>query len=220
MTIPIHHMRLELEKLALAAPAPAQPGKAQQYMPWYSAAGLGAVGHHVAGKLVPKKYRFLGQLAGTVAGTGVGVHAGEAIGKRLDQRKMANVRPDGLTDRQWVSEFYGNREHYRELQKQADFEDEHGTGGPPTPTKKEEHPAMTVAKSLAGFGTGMGAGYLAAKGVNAALKRSGIGEIPRSVAYKAIPIMTGLGGLAYTAAQQRTLDKMRSSHLERQKAKT
>lgn len=72
------------------SPQPAkQPGKMQTYMPWYGAAGLGALGAHYGGKVLPKKYKLLGQVGGTLLGTAMGVHGGEAVGKRLDRSKTA-----------------------------------------------------------------------------------------------------------------------------------
>lgn len=193
-------MRSELEKQALGAPQ--RPGKMESKLPWYSSAGGGMLGHAAGGALakrfLPKKLQLAGQLAGTLVGTGLGLESGTALGKKLD--KTAAKGEVGDIEKK-PSKMKG------ELKEVAAKD---GEG---------EHPGVTLAKSLAGFGTGMGAGYLAARGANAALKRSGADQIPRAVAYKAIPILTGLGGLAYTTAQQRTLDKMRQQHLKRQLAK-
>jgi hypothetical protein len=63
---------------------PRQPGSMQKYLPWYGAAGLSSLGHHLG-----RAGGLKGQLLGTLAGTALGVHGGEALGKRLDRVKMA-----------------------------------------------------------------------------------------------------------------------------------
>lgn len=154
-----------------------EPGKLERYMPWYGGAGLGAVGHHFGGKLVPPKYRLLGQIGGTLLGTAAGVHGGEALGKKLDQPKLAAVEET-----------------------------------PP-------HPGVTLGKSILGFGLGTAGGYLGMKGLDALMRARGGPGLPQHAALKAIPILTGLGGLAYTRMQNKTLEKMREDHLKRQELK-
>ena len=136
-----------------------------------------------------------------------------------------------------------------ELEKLADFEDEHGTGGPafndrkpsdyPAQWKevlerekkmraelqkkaeeKPDSPAKTLVKSIAGMGVGMGAGYGAAHGINLAVKKVTGKGIPQSAAFKAIPLITGAAGLAYPYLHQATLGKMRQDHLQRQEKKS
>jgi hypothetical protein len=85
--------------------------------------------------------------------------------------------------------------------------------------KKPPHPGVTLAKSMLGFGTGMGLGYLGTKGVDKLMRLQGGQGLPKSLAVKALPIVTGLGGLAYTQMQNKTLGKMREDHLERQEMK-
>ncbi len=164
-------------------PVQAAQGSMSKYLPWYSSAAGGMTGAHLAGKVVPKKYKFLGQLAGTLLGTGAGLHTGEAVGKALDKRKAAmNV-------------------------KQAEAEE------------KAPHPGVTLAKSLGGFGLGMAGGYAGMKGLDALMRAGGGKGLPKHVALKALPVVTGLGGLAYQQMQNRTLDKMREDHLNRQEKK-
>jgi hypothetical protein len=76
-------------------PAP-EPGHNEKYMPWYTAAGLGAIGHSLGGLAVPAKYKMLGGAAGAVAGTVLGVHGGEALGRAMDKR--AEEEPVGPPD--------------------------------------------------------------------------------------------------------------------------
>lgn len=169
---------LEQTKEAMSQPMqPRQPGKMEKYLPWYGTAGGGTLGHHFGKKLVPKKYKFLGALTGTLAGTALGLHGGKAIGKRLDRSKTAAKE------------------------------------------EKPPHPGVTLAKSLAGFGTGTALGYLGMKGVDRLLRAGGGQGLPQHTALKALPIVTGLGGLAYTQMQNKTLKKMRENHLKRQEMK-
>jgi hypothetical protein len=78
------------------------------------------------------------------------------------------------------------------------------------------HPLLTAAKSTLGFGAGMGAGYLATRGIDKAL-RSGIQGHPGVPKYMgvAVPALSGLGGLALAYSQGATLDKMRQDTLKR-----
>ena len=154
-----------------------QPGKMEKYLPWYGAAGLGMVGHE-AGKLLPKKYQMAGRIGGTLLGTGLGVHGGEAIGKRLDQRKTAAAEE-----------------------------------------KMPPHPGATLGKSLLGFGVGTAAGYAGMKGLDALMRARGGSGLPRNAVMSALPLVTGLGGLAYTQMQNKTVGKMRQDHLQRQEKK-
>ena len=109
----------------------------------------------------------------------------------------------------------------KKLEKRADFEDEHGTGGPPLVERKPPHPALTAAKTVGGLGVGMVAGYGGMKAVDAALKKVRGRGLPKGhAAMWAVPLVTGAGGLAYSHLQQRTLDKMRQDHLKRQEKKS
>jgi hypothetical protein len=76
-----------------APAAPAAPGRNEKYMPWYTAAGAGAIGHSLGGLVVPPKYKMLGGAAGAVAGTVLGVHGGEALGRAMDKRADASQQP-------------------------------------------------------------------------------------------------------------------------------
>jgi hypothetical protein len=188
-----------------------QPGKMEKYMPWYGAAGLGAVGHHL-GKMVPKKYQFAGSVAGTLAGTALGVHGGEALGRKLDQRKTAEARPGFEKYKRMVGAL-------EESKKRGDFI-HHPHEKTAAKEEKPPHPGATLGKSLLGFGLGTAGGYLGVKGVNALMKSRGGPGLPSSAALTALPVVTGLGGLAYSRMQGKTLKKMRGDHLSRQEKKS
>lgn len=85
--------------------------------------------------------------------------------------------------------------------------------------EEPEHPAKTLGKGILGFGTGMLGSYLGLKGIDALMKRNGGTGIPQSFVAKALPIVGGLGGLAYTQMHNAMLDKMRRDHINRQEAK-
>lgn len=70
----------------LVKSAAGQTGQAEKYMPWYGAAGLGAIGHTLGPKALPKKFKLLGEVAGTLGGTYAGVHGGEVVGRAMDKR--------------------------------------------------------------------------------------------------------------------------------------
>jgi hypothetical protein len=70
---------------------PAEPGHNEKYMPWYTAAGIGAIGHSLGSVMSPPKYKMLGGAAGAVAGTVLGVHGGEMLGRHMD--KQAGEEP-------------------------------------------------------------------------------------------------------------------------------
>lgn len=80
----------------LVKSAEGQPGQAERYMPWYGAAGLGAIGHTLGPRALPKKFKLLGEVAGTLGGTYAGVHGGEVVGRAMDKRaeELGPEKPD------------------------------------------------------------------------------------------------------------------------------
>jgi len=82
--------------------------------------------------------------------------------------------------------------------------------------KLPPHPALTAGKGALGFGAGLGAGYLGAKGLDLAM--GGPGKLA-PWGLKAAPVLTGLGGLAYMHSQGVTLDKMREDAAVRRRMK-
>jgi hypothetical protein len=76
----------------------------------------GEISGGALGGALGKKY--LGGAAGTLGGTALGALAGRAVGGEIgaerDISKNASPRPEGLTDKQWVMEFYSNSGKYRE----------------------------------------------------------------------------------------------------------
>jgi len=72
------------------------------------------------------------------------------------------------------------------------------------------HPLLTAAKGGLGFGVGALGGFLATKGVDAALRKivPGHAGLPTYM-NTLVPVLTGVGGIAAAHAQNTTLDKMR-----------
>lgn len=84
--------------------------------------------------------------------------------------------------------------------------------------KKPKHPASTLGKSMLGFGLGTAGGYVGMKGLDALMRARGGTGLSQHAAL-AVPVLTGLGGLAYANMQKKTLGKMREDHLKRQEMK-
>lgn len=80
------------------------------------------------------------------------------------------------------------------------------------------HPAWTGAKGALGFGAGMGAGYLGARGVDKLMRAKGHPGL-HPAARVGIPVVSGLAGLGYAHAQGVTLDKMREDAAKRRRMK-
>lgn len=81
--------------------------------------------------------------------------------------------------------------------------------------KDPPHPGVTLAKGLAGLGLGTAAGYVGMKGISHLLG----GQLPPAALQWAIPVTSGLAGLAYPYFHQALANKMRQDHLKRQEAK-
>ena len=193
-------MREELEKTA---------GWMKDDLPWYTTAA-GATGATLAaGKLVPKKYKAVGQIGGALLGTAAGLEGGKAIGRAFEKPKpaMPKVASPQLVD---------------SLPETADVNPEEDGPPPPPPPKdmsKERkplgHPAAILGKSVAGLGLGMAGGYAGMKGLDYGLKKVRGKGLPTSKLTWAIPATTAVLGMAYPYLHQATVDKMREAHLER-----
>lgn len=173
-------------------------------LPWYTTA-LGATGATLAAnKLAPAKYKVTAQLAGALLGTAAGLEGGKAISRGLEKTSEGSIVDS--------------------LPEVAEQQPEDDGPAPPAPPedmskKKPPHPALTMGKSLAGLGLGMGAGYAGMKGADYALKKYRGEGLPSSKVMWAIPAATAVLGMAYPYLHQATVDKMRRDHLERQEAK-
>lgn len=77
------------------------------------------------------------------------------------------------------------------------------------------HPAKTFAKGIAGLGLGTAAGYLGMHGARALMG----GELPSKAMQWAIPVTSGLAGLAFPYFHQALLDKMRKDSRKRAEVK-
>ncbi len=78
----------------------------------------------------------------------------------------------------------------------------------PVKPKKPAHPALTAAKYLGAYGAGTGVGYGGMMLADAASKKY-LGRPVSSELFHAVPLMTGAGGLAFTAAQNSLFSRMR-----------
>lgn len=93
--------------------------------------------------------------------------------------------------------------------------------GGPTHVQEEysvpSHPVKTLAKGVLGLGAGIGAGWLATKGVDKLLKHyRGSGITKPELYYKLLPIAAGVTGLATPFLMNTMQDKMKKDHVERQ----
>lgn len=108
----------------------------------------------------------------------------------------------------------------REFQKLA-VEDEEANqqdAMEPVDVKKPQHPALTAAKYLGGYGAGTLAGYggmQAGQAISKALRKGKPMVGKGSVLMHAVPAMAGLGGLAFTHAQNTMFDRMREDSVKR-----
>jgi hypothetical protein len=91
--------------------------------------------------------------------------------------------------------------------------------------EKPEHPAMTMGKSVAGLGTGLGLGYIGMKGVDEAVKlkqmKAGVPKhlakgVGPGAAKWALPAGAAVLGMATPYFYQGTVDKMRDNFKKRQ----
>lgn len=193
-------MREEFEKSA---------GWAKDDLPWYTTAAGATAGTLAASKLMPQKYKAVGQIGGALLGTAAGLEGGKAIGRAVSKPKPAMPK---VASPQLVES----------LPETADTNPEEDGPPPPPPPKdmsKERkplgHPAAILGKSVAGLGLGMAGGYAGMKGLDYGLKKARGHGIPTSKLTWAIPAATGVLGMAYPYLHQATVDKMRESHLER-----
>ncbi len=180
-------------------------GWAKEDLPWYTTAA-GATGATLAAsKLVPKKYKAVGQVGGALLGTAAGLEGGKAIGRMVEKPKLATGQV------------------VESLPETADTSPEEDGPLPPPPPKdmaksrkeKLPHPAVTLGKSVAGLGLGMGAGYAGMKGLDYGLEKVRGKGLPTNKLMWAIPATTAVLGMAYPYLHQATVDKMREAHLER-----
>jgi len=177
---------------------------AAEDIPWYTTA-VGATGGAMAAKkFLPKKYQGVGQIGGALLGTAAGLGVGKPLAKKLEKKaevpSVEDISEGGYTPEQAKAMHGVLRQH-----EQA---------------KKPPHPALTAAKTVAGGGLGMLAGYGGMKAIDAGLQKVRGRGLPKgSPAMWAVPLAAGAGGLAYSHLQQRTLDKMRADHLKRQEMK-
>lgn len=167
-----------------------EPGRGEKYMPWYGAAGLGALGQTAGTRLAPGKFKALGGLAGALAGTGIGVHAGEAVGKAMDKR--AAEEPPAVEKPDY------NKTLRRIAMRQA------GT------TAKE---IGAVALPLA---AGMGTGF----GIQKYMERTGRSAAPAArkiLAFSAIPAVGMTAGAMYRTAKHlkdQEFDRIRQEEMD------
>ena len=85
---------------------------------------------------------------------------------------------------------------------------------------KPEHPAKSLAKGIAGFGLGMGGGYLGTMAADKLLgKVRGYGLQKPEIYYRAVPLVAGAAGIAAPFLMASMLNKMREDHLARQEKK-
>ena len=65
----------------------AEAGWWEGHLPWYTSAAGGAAGSMIGSKVVPTKYKTLGNIGGALLGTGIGLHPGEALGRAVDKAR-------------------------------------------------------------------------------------------------------------------------------------
>ena len=170
---------------------------AAEDIPWYTTAAGATGGVLAAQKFLPKKYKGIGQIGGALLGTGAGLAVGKPLTKKLEKKAEA------WTLDEWAEHFAGRI-------KEAVVKE-----------KKPDHTAKTLAKSVAGLGAGMAAGYLGMKGADKGLKAMGGKGLPKGGKLRfVVPAAAGAVGMAAPYLHQRTLEKMRADHLKRQEKKS
>jgi hypothetical protein len=195
MSLELYSMKAMGEELKLAF---AEPGKAEKYLPWYGSAGLGAIGHEVGKRALPGKLKTLGAIGGAVLGAGLGVHGGEALGRKIDQRKSRRPPEDDPP---------------MSIQP---------VPGPQPPAKlaaaekKKPSAGRVLGSSLLGMGAGMGAGYGASKGLHALSRATGGKGLIPSTAARAMPFVGGAIGMTAPLLHYATLQNMREEHAKKQ----
>ena len=158
----------------------------EEKLPQYTSALGGFTAALAAQHHLPKKYRGVGQIAGTVVGTGAGIEGGELLGRHLDRararrhkdaEKAASAAPAAAA-----------------LWKLAQLPDPPPDSGE---APQDESPiwggVKRVGAGLMAFGAGTAAGYGAQLGIEKLLGRQATPARLRAVA----PVLGGGLGLAY-----------------------
>ena len=168
----------DLLKVAMESAGQA-PGKGEKYAPWYGAAALGGLGHHLGGLASPK-HKLFGSIAGSLAGTAAGVHGGEAMGRALDNRMMKGGSAE--EPQQEGPQEPNYNQTLRDIAKRKAI------------VTAKEIGAISLPM-IAGVGAGMGyEKFMASRGGSAPAAR-------KLMAYGALPLVGGTAALAYRAAQ-------------------
>lgn len=89
MSAAFQFMRGELEKNAQFA---------AEDLPWYTTAAGATGGTLTAGRLLPKKYRALGQVGGALLGTGAGLAVGKPLAKKLEKKASEDTAFEGTEE--------------------------------------------------------------------------------------------------------------------------
>jgi hypothetical protein len=81
-------------------------------------------------------------------------------------------------------------------------------GDQATPPPYREHPALTVAKGIGGYGLGTLGGYLAAHGADRAIRYFGGEGMPLAALKYGPPIVGGAAGIGFTMLQNKMMGRI------------
>jgi len=155
----------------------------------------GLAGWHGAGAMEAGRYL---PAAAMLLGPGMAVHGLSRLDKKLKEREQS----EALSKSSAVQ----GETHTEDVLQQAQPEVKEA------PPQKPTHPALTAAKYLGAYGLGTGLGYGAMYGLQKLRNKP---LEPHGLAFHSIPALAGLGGLAFTHAQNMMFERMKEDALKR-----